>query len=210
MSHPFEDSEALQRRTYEVYQKHADAWDRRRRRLMEGRWLERVALSIPPPGPILDVGCGSGRPIAAYFIDRGYQVCGVDFAPAMLRIARKRWPEHRWQQLDMRTLQLDRTFGAVVAWNSFFHLNADEQRQALPKLAAHVASGGVLLMTIGDRAGEVVGTVEGDAVYHASLDPSAYRTILDTCGLSVVSIVLRDPECGDHSILLAVRSSDQT
>ncbi|MEL7370770.1 MAG: SAM-dependent methyltransferase, partial [Myxococcota bacterium] len=85
------------------------------------------------------------------------------------------------------------------------HLNAEEQRRVLPLLSAHVAPGGILLLTIGDRAGEVVGTVMGDAVYHASLHPDEYRAIVDACGLHMVSMVLRDVECGEHSILFAAR-----
>ncbi|MEO1335461.1 MAG: class I SAM-dependent methyltransferase, partial [Myxococcota bacterium] len=168
--------EALQQQTRSVYQRHAAAWDHQRsQHQMEQKWLDRAQSHVQPPGPVLDVGCGTGAPIAAYFIERNYSIVGVDFAPAMLDVARRRWPEHWWLEVDMRTLALDQVFGAVVAWNSFFHLNAEEQRRVLPLLSAHVAPGGILLLTIGDRAGEVVGTVMGDAVYHASLHPDEYR-----------------------------------
>ena len=41
----------------------------------------------------------------------------------------------------MRSLDLGRRFGGIVAWDSFFHLTADEQRALIPRLAGHLAPG---------------------------------------------------------------------
>ena len=41
----------------------------------------------------------------------------------------------------MRTLDLGRRFGGIVAWDSFFHLTADEQRALIPRLAGHLLPG---------------------------------------------------------------------
>ena len=106
----------------------------------------------------------------------------------------------------MRTLDLGEAFGGVVAWDSFFHLTADEQRLCLPRLARHVAPGGGLLFTCGPEAGEVLGTVEGDAVYHASLSPQEYATLLEREGLRVEGFVPEDPTCGLRTICLAARA----
>ena len=203
------DPRQLYDRTRATYQRHARAWDDHRAgHLMERPWLQRFAERLPTPGPILDLGCGTGQPIAAYFIERGYEVVGIDFAPAMIDIAQARWPEQTWLVGDMRTLALDRTFAGIVAWNSFFHLTENEQPTALIRFARHLVPGGVLMTTIGDRAGEITGTVEGDAVYHASLSPAGYRTAAHQAGLTVEALTLRDESCGAHSILLAVTGRD--
>ena len=60
-----------------------------------------------------------------------------------------------------------------------------------------------LLLTIGDRAGEVLGLVDGHQVYHSSLNPMEYKEILTSAGFSKVSVVLCDKDCGEHSVLLA-------
>ena len=164
--------------TFDAYQAGAAVFDAARSRsLAERGWLERLAAAMPPRAPVLDLGCGAGEPIAAWLIGRGHPVTGLDFAPAMLAIARARWPAGDWRRGDMRALDLPERFGGVVAWDSFFHLTAEEQRGTLPRMARHVAPGGALLTTVGPRAGAVAGRVAGLRVHHASLDVSEYAAI---------------------------------
>ena len=103
----------------------------------------------------------------------------------------------------MRALSLPQAFDGIVAWDSFYHLNPDEQRRTLGRFCRHLNPGGALLLTVGDEAGEVLGVVDGEPVYHASLAPDEYRAILGAAGFSDITIVVRDETCGDHSILLA-------
>lgn len=106
----------------------------------------------------------------------------------------------------MRSLALGRTFGGVIAWDSFFHLTRDEQRATLPRLADHVVRGGGLLFTCGHEEGEVTGTVEGEPVFHASLSPAEYAEILAREGLQVERFVAEDPDCDFHTVCLARRT----
>ena len=104
--------------------------------------------------------------------------------------------------MDMRELAFDNKFDGIIAWDSFFHLKPDEQRSTLQRFIQHLRPGGALLLTVGDEAGEVLGTVEGEAVYHSSLSPEEYKRILSSAGFKNVEMVLRDEIC-DRSVLLA-------
>jgi cyclopropane fatty-acyl-phospholipid synthase-like methyltransferase len=44
----------------------------------ESAWLDRFSTLLSQGASILDIGCGSGEPIARYLIDRGFAVDGVD------------------------------------------------------------------------------------------------------------------------------------
>lgn len=189
-----------------IYERHAEAFDRHRReRLVERAWLERLRTSMPSGSRVLDVGCGAGVPIARWFVEQGYEITGVDFAAPMLERSRARFPDQRWLEADMRTLELGETFGAVIAWDSLFHLTFDEQRSTLPRLMKHVAPGGAFMFTCGPREGAVLGRVEGEAVHHASLSPGEYAAILRGGGLRVEAFVAEDPDCDDHTVCLARR-----
>ncbi len=190
--------------TREVYERQAAAYDATRSRaLFEARWLARFTNGLPAGARVLDLGCGAGEPIARWFIAEGFAVTGVDFATSMLNIARARWPDGDWRQGDMRTLDLGETFDGIVAWDSFFHLRPEEQRSCIAHMARHLAPGGSLLITVGPRAGEVSGTVGGEAVYHASLSPAEYATCLENNDLRMTGFLAEDPETQNHSVLMA-------
>ena len=187
-----------------VYDRQAERFDAERSRsLFEARWLARFTAALMPGGHILDLGCGTGEPIARWFLAEGFRLTGVDFSHGMLEIARRRWPEGDWRQSDMRTLDLPERFDGIISWNAFFHLTQDEQRATIPRLARHLRPGGTLLLTVGDRAGEVGGHVGGEAVFHASLSPASYATCLEEAGLRLTGFLARDPDAAEHSVLMA-------
>ncbi|MFK7880008.1 class I SAM-dependent methyltransferase [Roseobacter sp.] len=188
----------------DVYETQAAQYDSQRSRaLFEARWLARFAACLPVGGQVLDLGCGAGEPIARWFIAEGFRVTGVDFAAAMLDIARTRWPNGDWRQADMRNFDLEERFDGIVAWNSFFHLTQQEQQGCIARMAAHLNAGGTLLTTVGPDAGEVAGTVGDRPVYHASLSPAQYATCLEENGLRLTGYLAEDPETNKHSVLMA-------
>jgi SAM-dependent methyltransferase len=189
-----------------LYERHAQAWDARRgRSLMEKPWLDAFASRLAPGAAVLDLGCGAGEPIAAHLVAEGFRVTGVDSAPTLVSLCRARFPAHEWLVADMRTLSLDRRFGGVIAWDSFFHLTAEDQRGMFAVFAKHAAPGAALLFTSGPAHGEAIGEMEGEPLYHASLDEAEYRSLLAAHGFAVVRHVVEDPACGNHTIWLAQR-----
>ncbi len=191
--------------TYEI---HARGFDKRRgKKLFERKWLDRFVRVAPNGRRLLDLGCGSGRPIAQYLSERNMTVTGVDGAAAMIEIFRETLPRATAHHADMRGLDLGETFDAILAWNSFFHLTAADQRAMFPVFAAHAAPGAALMFTSGPDAGEAIGNVEGDTVYHASLAPDEYRSLLADNGFELVKFVPEDPECDYHSVWLARKNA---
>jgi SAM-dependent methyltransferase len=174
---------------------------------MEKGWLDRFTALIPAGGTILDIGCGSGKPIAAYLIAQGYAVTGVDSSPTMIDMCSDRFPDHQWLVADMRTLTLQSYFAGMMAWDSFFHLSPDDQRKMVPIFRAHAQPGAPLLFTSGPRHGDAIGSFEGEPLYHSSLDPEEYRTLLRDNGFTVVDHMAEDPTCGGHTVWLAQRDN---
>jgi len=193
----------IHERTIAVYEAHASGWDKHRTRfLREKSWLNKFIQSLKPGVSLLDAGCGGGEPISKYLIQQGYSVTGIDASPAMIEICKSRFSDESWIVMDMRELTLDRQFDGIVAWDSFFHLKPDEQRSALQSFTEHLRPGGALLLTVGHEPGEVLGTVEGEAVYHSSLSPQEYKHILGSAGFQSIELSLKDETC-DRTVLLA-------
>ena len=79
------------------------------------------ALAIAPHSRgrrrVLDLGCGAGRPIAEYLLDRGCLVTGVDASRPMIELFARVVPRAVALHADMRTLRLSEVFDLVVAWD---------------------------------------------------------------------------------------------
>lgn len=159
--------------------------------------------TIPHGSEILDLGCGSGIPIAQYALSRGVSVTGVDASPAMIGLARERTPGGNWHVADMRSIALGRVFGGILAWDSFFHLDHAGQRAMFGVFARHATESAALLFTAGTTHGVAIGSLEGEPLYHASLDTVEYRRLLGAHGFEVLAHVVEDPTCGGRTVWLA-------
>jgi cyclopropane fatty-acyl-phospholipid synthase-like methyltransferase len=141
--------------------------------------------------------------MATYLVKHGYRVTGVDSSRAMIEFFRERLRDQQALVADMRTLALERVFSGIIAWDSFFHLNHDDQRRMFPIFRAHAAPGAALMFTSGPAHGEAIGQLEGEPLYHASLDPAEYRRLFDDHGFDVVATVSEDQTCGGRTVWLA-------
>jgi trans-aconitate methyltransferase len=189
-----------------VYEAVARDFDRdRSKSLMEKFYLDQVLTRLAGDAAVLDLGCGSAEPIAEFFIDNGCRITGVDAAAAMIALCRNRYPDQTWIEGDMRGLNLGRRFDAIIAWDSFFHLTADDQRAMFPVFARHAAPGAPLLFTSGPRAGVAMGEIYGHALHHASLDTAEYEQLLAAHDFEVLLHRIEDPDCGKHTVWLARR-----
>ena len=101
-----ENQSALAQNIIEIYKKHARAWTELRGDfLYEKEWLDLFLSLIPVHSTLLDLGCGSGKPIADYLIQQGHTLIGVDSSDVMIAMAQKNFPKQTWVQADMRTVE---------------------------------------------------------------------------------------------------------
>ena len=198
-------------RIIDLYERNAHNYvaDRRSAGWDESAWLDRFIALLPRHATILDIGCGSGDPIARYLINRDFAVEGVDASPTLIAVCRERFPQQRWQVADMRNLALGRTFQGLLAWDSFFHLCHDDQRRMFPIFRLHAAAGAALMFTSGTSHGVAIGSCHGEPLYHASLAAEEYRALLETNGFHVEAHVSEDPNCGRHTIWLAQAAAEK-
>src|SRR5580700_4454211 len=176
------------------YERHARDWDADRRRAgwNEKAWLDRFIAMLPKGAKVLDLGCGSGSPVAQHLVQCGLQVTGADASPTLISLCRERLPEQEWILADMRSLALGKEFDGVLAWDSFFHLTPDDQRGMFAVFRAHAAPSAALMFNAGPSHGEGIGSYRGDPLYHASLSAEEYEALIDGSGFDVVAHAVED------------------
>lgn len=192
----------------DLYETHYLEWiSKKSFDLFEKNWLDAFLKLLPGRANILDLGCGIGIPIAAYFLGKGYQVTGVDTSASMLEVCKQQFPDQVWILEDMRSLDLKQMFDGVIAWDSFFHLPQTDQIKLLGKMASHIKPKGGLLFTAGSEHSERYGELGGIPLYHASLAPEAYRNLLNQLDFTVLDFIIEDPDCRDHTVCLAQKNA---
>ena len=180
------------------YERHAHAWDADRRSAQwnDKPWHDRFIAALSGGASVLDLGCGSGSPVAQHLVEHGFHVTGIDSSSTLISLARQRLPDQEWLVEDMRSLQLSRQFDGLLAWDSFFHLKPDDQRRMFGVFARHAAPSAILMFNTGPGYGEAVGEYRSAPLYHASLNPDEYRALLSGIGFEVLARAVEDWQSG--------------
>ena len=171
--------------------------------LEEKIYLDDLLKRLPPNASILDLGCGSGKPILEYLISQNVNVLGIDASKQMLELARLNFPDTQFVLKDMRKLDLDEKFDAIIAWHSLFHLPVDDQTGMFSIFRHHLKPSGILLFTSGTDRGEVWGMNGGENLFHASLATDEYRSLLQSNQFEVLIHKINDPDCGGANVWMA-------
>jgi hypothetical protein len=133
----------------------------------------------------------------------GLIVTGVDASPSLISLCRERMPSHRWVVGDMRSPPIHGRFDGILAWDSFFHLTPGDQRQMFWVFAKHSGRRSLLMFNAGPAHGEAIGNYRGDPLYHASLAPEEYESLLGGIGFDIAAHAVEDPEAGGRTVWLA-------
>lgn len=146
------------------------------------------------------MGCGTGEPIAKFFIAQGYNVTGIDASHKMIALCQQRFPSEEWIVADMSTLKLQKQFNLVLAWHSLFHLQPDKQKLTLKLLASCVKIEGLLIFTTGSKYSEEWVLNGGFNLYQASLALDEYQKILEENHCKLLLSNINDPSCGGATV----------
>jgi SAM-dependent methyltransferase len=135
---------------------------------------------------VLDLGCGTGIPIALALVAEGLKVYGVDASPAMVTAFRKNLPgvPVACEPAEVSSF-FGRSFDGILAWGLIFLLPADSQVTLIRRAAGALRAGGSLLFTAPEPTCSWRDVLTGRT--SVSLGGSAYRAHLAAAGLSVVA-----------------------
>lgn len=167
----------------------------------EEEYLALLLDPLPAGSTILDLGCGTGRPIAEHMVSRGHHIVGVDGSAALLALARAQLPEQRWLHALIEAVEFEETFAAVVCWDSLFHLPRAEHAPIIRKIHRWLVPGGRLMISSG---GNVTGeegftdTMFGHSFYYDSLPPQRMTAVLEETGFTFLRSEMCNLPDGDH------------
>jgi SAM-dependent methyltransferase len=152
-------------------------------------WIGDLLADLTPESRVLDLGCGSGVPVARALAEAGHQVVGVDISEVQVQRARELVPRGEFLQADATKLDLPgESFDAVVSFYALIHIPLDEQLPLLQRIAGWLRPGGRFVGTTGHQAwtGADENWLDGGApMWWSHADAATYRAWLEQSGLVV-------------------------
>ena len=111
--------------------------------------FDRAALDLfaelVPSGLVGDLGCGPGR-ITTYLASRGLDAFGIDLSPGMVEVARRLYPELRFEVGTLFDLDLkDGELAGALAWYSLVHTPREDLPAVFAELFRVLQPGGYLI-----------------------------------------------------------------
>ncbi|WCP73984.1 class I SAM-dependent methyltransferase [Sphingomonas hankookensis] len=144
--------------------------------------VRRWATELPAGGSVVDIGCGTGRPIAVALAGAGLAVAGIDPSPSLLAAFRHALPGAPAAcETAEESGYFGRRFDGAVAIGLLFLLPPATQAVVIDRVAAALRPGGRFLFSAPRVACRWTDTLTGRE--SRSLGEAGYRALLEGAGL---------------------------
>lgn len=171
--------------------------------------LGELCRRIPIGETVLDLGCGSGVPVASALASAGCRVTGMDISEVQIRRARERVPQAEFICADATAASFGAaSFDAVVSFFALIHIPLAEQPPLLRRIAGWLRPGGSFVATTGHT--EWTGIEEnwlggGAPMWWCHADAATNREWIEQAGLTVEREEFIPEGNGGHALFWAHR-----
>ena len=173
------------------YDKIADSYHLQRmlKKVFTNQYFENLSSYFPHTGKLLDLGCGGGQPVTAYFSDKGYKITGVDISSKMIEIAREQIPKGHFIVSDMLECNFSKNeFDVIVSTYAIIHVPQQNQKFLFEKMYEWLKPNGVAYLTLGHENTEELlkENWHGVKMYWSFFGPEQYNEILQQVGFKLL------------------------
>lgn len=144
--------------------------------------------TLPAGASVVDIGCGSGWPVATTLAAAGHRVAGIDPSPALIAAFRRALPhaEAACEAVEDSRF-FDRRFDAAVAIGLLFLLSEAAQAALIARVGQVLRPGGHFLFSAPRVACTWRDMLTGRT--SRSLGEGAYRALMTAAGIHPVAFI---------------------
>lgn len=175
-----------------------------RKPFINDRYLQRLDRSLQPGSVILDLGCGSGKPIDRFFIGRGHKVIGIDISRKQIRLAKRNVPEARYVVKDISNLRKEEyQVDAIVSFYTILHIPRETHEELFRRIYSFLPAGGLILVTMASTEWEGFDDFYGVEMYWSHYGPDNNTEIIERAGFEVILDEIDTSGGEKHQVILA-------
>ena len=142
---------------------------------------------LKPGSTIVDLGCGTGLPLAKTVKQMEMDVLGVDSSRLMIESFKTNFPNTTVIHSRLQDYVFPKTtIKGVLCWGALFHLTPDDQIEVLNNVFNSVASGGRFLFTSANEKNTTIGEMNGISFKYYSLGSAAYNELAKNAGWELI------------------------
>ena len=110
--------------------------------------IQKLLPMLSPGSRVLDIGSGTGLPVASMLTNAGITVTGIDISSAMIDVARVNVPSANFHKCNMRQYRPpnDEKYDAIISIFSIINLPTSAIREMAFKMAHWLKPGGLLVL----------------------------------------------------------------
>ena len=173
------------------------------------RYVDVLVERLPLTSRVLEIGCGSGVPVAA-LLAHHFDLHGIDISHEMVRNARTAVPTGHFEVGDISETAFEQgSFDGVVAFYSLVHLPREAQITLFSRIFHWMRPGGPFVASLGTS--DAAETVEEDwlgagTMFWSSYDAETNRVLLQRAGFTIeqASVIHQTEPSGDEVAFLWV------
>jgi 2-polyprenyl-3-methyl-5-hydroxy-6-metoxy-1,4-benzoquinol methylase len=166
--------------------------------------IDNFASLVCKNGMILDVGCGSGVPVAYTLSKKGFKVIGIDISEEMINLARKHVPKGVFLLQDMKSMDFDsNTFDGIISTYAIFHIPREQHLKLMKNFNTMMKKAGLLLVSMGSTEWEGKDKFHGAMMYWSHYDSQKNVDIVKKAGFIILKDQVIESRGEKHQWILA-------
>lgn len=149
--------------------------------------IEKFISLLPKNAKVLDVGCGTGVPVAKNLVDSGFDVIGIDLSESMLKLARKNVPKAKFIKKGVTKLDFeDNSFDGLTAFYSIIHVPREKHSSIFQSFHKLLKPNGIMLVCMGSEEWEGTEEFHGEKMFWSNYSPEKSLQIIKEAGFEII------------------------
>lgn len=186
------------------YNKIANKYLSTRSQFKDFKYLKKLNSLLKPNSTILDIGCGSGKPIDKFLTDKGHKIIGIDISQKQIELARKNIPKGKFEVKDLTDLESrEYRVDAVVSFYTIFHISRKKHQKLFGVINSFLPKNGLILVSMGASDWEGIENFHGTKMYWSHYGPEKNKKMVKNAGFDIISDEIDTSGGERHQIILA-------